>query len=273
MEDADKIVLRRATVDGVLWLTKVDPSRSNGLSLAMVGALEQALDSCGDVRALVIDAADGFHGPAVLVTEMAEDPATLGTDDYQRIVAIGRQLGDRIASLPIPVIGIVRAGALGGGLELLMRADFLFCTDRSRFKLPEAAFGFVAAWGGSQWSSRQMPFRRAQELLLLARTFGGREAEEAGLVTRSFAADEALDAHVEETLARLRCISPAAFRETKRSLAARWDGPLAHGLAVEADCQMRSMVSGDFVEGMAAAASRSDYDFVAKRVVTRRSPA
>lgn len=269
---ADESVLRRAVSDGVLWLTKDDPQRSNGISLVMAAALKDALDSIGGARAVVIDAADGFHGSAALVGEMADDPSTLAEADFHRITQIGRDLGALIADLPIPVIGVASAGALGGGLELLMRTDFLFCTHAARFKLPEAAFGFVAAWGGSQFGSRQMPFRRAQELLLLAQTFNGQEAEASGLVTKSFTNATALDRHVHATLARLRTISPNAFAQTKRSLAARWEGGIAHGLAVEAECEIRSMNSGDFVNGLKAAARRKAFDFVTGEIVEKAGP-
>lgn len=266
----ERDVLKREVRDGVVWLTKDDPDTGNGMSLAMVDALEDALTSLGDARALVIDAAgNGFHSSAVLVGELSQTNADLGEADFARIVAIGRHLGDMLAALPIPVIGIARGGALGGGLELLMRSDFLFCTDDARFKLPEAAFGFVAAWGGTQYGARQMSFRRAQEFLLLGETFDGRAAEACGLVTRSFPTALALMAHVDRLIERLRAISPASFRETKRCLWAAWHASLTAGLDVEAEAQTTAMRSGDYEPGMAAAANRRAYDYVAREEIEK----
>ena len=261
---SEHAILTRIDRDGVVWLVKNDPERKNGMSLAMVDAFAVELEVLADAKALVIDAGgDGFHSSAILVSELRPDPSQLSEQDFARISAIGRNLGEKLASLPIPVIGIARAGALGGGLELLMRCDFLFCLDGARFKLPEAAFGFVAAWGGTQYGARQMPFRQAQEFLLLGEAIDGRRAAEIGLVTRSFATSGAIDRHVEATLRRLRRISPTAFRYTKAALWAGWHKTLSEGLDFEAVCEAETMRCGDYVMGMAAAAAHREFDYVA----------
>lgn len=250
--------------DNVAWITKNDPDQGNAMSLAMAHEFEVALAGLRDVRAVVIGAAgNGFHGPAALVTDLADNVSELDAGHFAQIVAIGRRIGDAITALPIPVLGLAPAGAIGGGLEILMRCDFVFCTDAARFKLPETAFGFVAAWGGTQHAARMMHHRRAQELLLLGRTFRGTEAAEMGLVTRSFADAAGLDQHVANTLDRLRHISPAAYAATKRALAAAWSHSLGDGLAIEGRCQAEAMGSGEFIAGVAAAARRNAYDYIA----------
>lgn len=263
-------VLRRETRDGVLWLTKDDTATNNGISLAMADALLDALGEAagGDTRAVVIDAAGkGFHGGAAMLEEIKPSLADLGDADCERLILAGRALGRAIADLPIPVIGIARRGAAGGGMELLTRCDFLFCLDRAKFGVPEVTLGFVAAWGGVQWGGRQLPFRRAQEWLLTGEMIDGRMAADWGLVTRSFADMDALDAHVEALLAKLRRCSPAAFRWTKRLLAATWEGSPADCEEIEMEAERETMRSRDFVEGFAAMRRGEAYDFVAGRPV------
>lgn len=264
------VLRRRLSDDGVLWLTKDDPATGNALTLAMAGALDCALRAAADdsqIRAVVLDAAgNGFHGGAALVGELRDDPMQLDAADVERILAIGQGLAARLAALDVPVIGIARAGALGGGLELLVRSDFLFCLDTARFTLPEVRFGFVAAFGGLSWAARALPQRRAQEMLLLGRSFDGRAAAETGIVTRSFADDSALNDYVATTLADLRCCSPAALREAKRGLRALW-GPA--GKVVERAAQHAAMASGNFRAGLAAAAAGGRYDYVAGTIVAR----
>src|SRR5438552_2971168 len=162
--------LRADTRDGALWLTKVNADAGYGVSLDMITALEAVLDDVsrsGSVRAVVIDAdGDAVHNGAVMVTELRADMTELTREDFQRVVETGHRLGRAIAQLPVPVIGIARGGAAGGGLELLLRSDFIYCLDTAQFSLPEVTFGFVPGWGGTQWAARLMPFRRAQEMLL-----------------------------------------------------------------------------------------------------------
>lgn len=266
--------LRVENRDGVMWLTKTNPESHYGISVAMLDALGAAIAAAEDdpsIRAVVVDAdGKGFHNGAVMVTELKPRLTELTRSDFRNLVQRGHTLGRSIANLTIPVIGIARGGALGGGLELLLRSDFLYCTDAARFSFPEVTLGFVAAWGGTQWAGRLMPFRKAQEFLLLGETIDGHRAEELGLVTRSFADVKALDAHVEDLVNRLRLCSPASFRWTKACLAATWDGPVAHGETVEVKAEIETMATGDFVHAVAAFAKGCYFNFVTKKTVPGR---
>lgn len=259
--------------DGVLRLTKRHPTANDGLDLTLMAALETAIAEAAtdaSLRAVVVDSAGGFHAGAVLVTELAPDPSSLGPEDFRALVRRGHALGRAIAALTIPVIGIARRGALGGGLELLLRSDFLYCTDHARFSYPEVTLGLVAAWGGTQFTSRLVPMRKAQEMLLLGEAIDGRQAEAWGLVTRSFSDDAALDAHVAAVLQRLRVCSPASMRWTKRCLQAVWNGGLAHGEQVEEQAETEAMASGDFLKALPALAAGQRWDFVAGEAVARK---
>jgi len=253
-------------VDGVMRLTKQNAHAKYGISMAMCDALNAAFDrAAGDekIRAVIVDAGGkGFHRGAVMVTELKPSLDELDDADFRDLVARGQQLGRKVAALHKPVIGISRSGALGGGLEQLLRCDFVFTLDDASFSFPEVSLGFVAAWGGTQWGGRMMSFRRAQEFLLLGETISGREAVEHGLVTRSFATGEQLDAHVDAVLKRLEYCSPASFAQTKRCLGATWDGPLRHGEDIEVEAEAEAMGSGDFRKAYAAWRDGHVYNYV-----------
>ncbi|GGC37134.1 enoyl-CoA hydratase [Novosphingobium marinum] len=242
--------------DGVLFLTKQNEATSYGISLGIARALTEAMERAkadDAIRAVVIDAGGpGFHRGAVMVTELKPSLDELDDADFRDIVHRGQDLGRRISALPKPVIGIARAGALGGGLEQLLRCDFVYTLDDAQFSFPEVTLGFVAAWGGTQWGGRMMAMRRAQEFLLLGEAISGAAAAREGLVTRSFANAEALDAHLSSVLERLRYCSSASFAQTKRCLSAIWEGPLAQGEATEVDAEAIAMGTGDFRKAYAA---------------------
>ena len=275
MQQTETAILKYHIQDGVLWLCKDNPQDNFGMSLAMLSAMGEALDSVKDspaIRAVVIDAGGrGFHAGAVAVTELQPRMEDLGRDDFQRLVKMGHKLGTQIASMPITVIGIARGGALGGGLELLLRSDFLYCLDESRFSFPEVTLGFVAAWGGTQLAARLMPFRRAQEMLLLGESIKGLQAAEFGLVTGSFATTEQLDKHLDSVLARLRLCSPASIRWTKECLTAAWEGSLDRGLSKELEAETEAMASGDFRKGLSALGSGMVYDYAAQKAIVKKS--
>ena len=252
--------------DGVTYLTKVNAEANFGMTVGMLSAMTEAIEAAREddaVRAIVVDAAgDGFHAGAVAITELKPSLTDLSRADFERLVEMGHALGRRIADLPVPVIGIARGGALGGGLELLLRSDLMYCLDSARFSFPEVTLGFVAAWGGTQLTPRLMPFRKAQEFLLLGEAIDGRTAEAYGLVTRSFADEAALRSHVEKVLDRLRLCSPHSLRWTKQCLKSVWEGPLAHGERVEILAEAETMVTGDFHKGLAALLAGAKHDYV-----------
>lgn len=264
-------VLSRRLDGGVLRLTKTNPESAYGISLAMWRALGEAIDTArtdDSIRAVVIDAAGrGFHRGAVMVTELKPALADLDRADFRDLVQRGQALGRAIATLPKPVIGVAAGGALGGGLELLLRCDFLYTTDAAEFSFPEVTLGFVAAWGGTQWGGRMLAFRRAQEMLLLGEPIDGRRAAEIDLVTRSFATPEQLAAHVDVVLERLRCCSPASFAQTKHCLAAVWAGPLEYGERIELEAEAEAMASGDFLKALPHLGRGRAFDFVSGGVV------
>ena len=275
MQDNQQPVLETQTIDGIVTLTKNNPQDNYGMSLAMLKAMGEALDTVKDspaIRAVVIDAGGrGFHAGAVAVTELRPRLEDLNREDFQRLVKMGHKLGNQIAALPIPVIGVARGGALGGGLELLLRSDFLYCLDGARFSFPEVTLGFVAAWGGTQLAARLMPFRRAQEMLLLGESINGIQAAEFGLVTASFATAELLDARLRDVLARLRHCSPASVRWTKECLEAAWEGSLDLGLDREMEAETETMDSGDFLKGLGALGNGQVYDYSAGKAVAKKS--
>ena len=279
MQQTETTVLKRHIEDGILWLTKNNPQDNFGMSLAMIGAMGEALSNINssindnsEIRAVVIDAGGrGFHAGAVAVTELQPRLEDLGREDFQRLVKLGHKLGTEIAVLPIPVIGIARGGALGGGLELLLRSDFLYCLDDARFSFPEVTLGFVAAWGGTQLAARLMPFRRAQEMLLLGESISGVQAAEFGLVSGSFGTPELLDARLADVLTRLRLCSPASVRWTKECLEAAWEGSLDLGLDRELEAETETMDSGDFLKGLSALDNSQVYDYSARKAVAKKS--
>ena len=230
--------IRQTLEDGILRLTKTNVESRQGVSLSVLAGLSAAFDrvrQSPEIRCVVIDAAgDGFHNGAVMLGDLADDWNDLTPADYRKIIDLGHGVGRQIAACEVPVIGIAPTGGLGGGLELLCRSDLVYTTDGARFSFPEVTLGLVAGWGGTQWAGRLVPFRKAQEFLLLGEEIDGRAAEDWGLVTRSFADAAALDAHVVKVTERFKRCAPVSVKWHKECLRALWQKSLTEGGAVEA---------------------------------------
>jgi len=96
-----------------------------------------------------------------------------------------------IPNIRTPVIAAVNGHALGGGCELAMMADILYCSSTATFGQPEIKLGIIPGAGGSQRLTAIIGKSRAMELILTGKTFSGIEAAQWGVAARVFGtADE-----------------------------------------------------------------------------------
>jgi len=112
-------------------------------------------------------------------------------------------------------IAMVRGACLGGGAELALVCDLIFCTENSAWQFPEinlACFPPVAAVALSQ----VVGTKRAAELVLTGQVIHGDEAFHIGLANDAVA-DPELEGLVDEVGQRLASLSPVALALAKKA--------------------------------------------------------
>jgi cyclohexa-1,5-dienecarbonyl-CoA hydratase len=113
-------------------------------------------------------------------------------------------------------LAAVRGNCLGGGAELALACDMIFCTEDSKWQFPEinlACFPPVAAVALSQ----VVGSKRAAELVLTGQVIHGDEAFHMGLANDAVPEAE-LDEVLDEVGERLAALSPAALALAKKAL-------------------------------------------------------
>lgn len=113
------------------------------------------------------------------IKEMA--PLTFAAAYSNNFIAPWSHLANAIRT---PVIAAVSGYALGGGCELAMMCDIIYCTQTATFGQPEIKLGTIPGAGGSQRLTKFVGKSKAMELILTGKNFSGKEAGEWGMAAK-----------------------------------------------------------------------------------------
>lgn len=177
-----------------------------------------------------------------------------GAYEVYRGLGILVELLETVQGIGKLVVARVQGYALAGGLGLVAASDVAVCSESSVLGTPEMNVGIFPMMISAA-ILRNVPRKRAIEMLFSGKQYSGREAAEMGLVTRAVP-DERLDAEVEKIAASLAGKSPVVTRIGKESLALIQDLPLAEALRVLQNRFTLVMSTEDAKEGLAAFAEK-----------------
>lgn len=181
---------------GVVTLTLNDPARFNALGSDMLAALQQALDGVArdeTARAVVLAASGRAFCAGHNLKDMAAHPDLAW---YQALFAQCSKVMLAIHKLPVPVIARVHGMATAAGCQLVAQCDLAVAADAATFATSGIHYGLFCATP-SVPLVRNVPAKRAMEMLLTGDFIDAQTALAQGLVNRVVPAD-LLDAEVEK---------------------------------------------------------------------------
>ncbi len=206
---SDVITTRR---DGGVFEVTLDRPKANAIDLATSRLMGQTFTEFRDdpeLRVAIIQTAgDKFFSAGWDLKAAAGGDAVDG--DY----GVGGFGGlQELRGLNKPVIAAVNGMAVGGGFELALSADMIYCSEHSTFALPEIKAGTLADAATIKLPKR-IPYHVAMEMLYLGRWMDATEAERWGLVNQILPADELMD-HVWSIARDLAAGPPLVFASIK----------------------------------------------------------
>ena len=232
-----------------------EPGRRNALSIAMMQALRDGLSALADTPevAVIILAARGpafcaGHDLKELTAHRAD--ADGGAAFYASTMAQCGELMQAIVACSKPVIAAVGGIATAAGCQLVATCDLAVASETARFATPGVNIGLFCSTPMVALS-RNVPRKRAMEMLLLGEALTAEEAAAYGLVNRVVAPDRVDEA----ALAFARTIaskSKATVAIGKAAFYAQVEQPLAEAYAYAADIMTRNMMHPDAAEGIGA---------------------
>ena len=155
-----------------------------------------------------------------------------------------------------PIISAVNGYALGGGCELAMMADIMYCSVGATFGQPEIKLGTIPGAGGSQRMTKAIGKSRAMELILTGNNLSGKQAGEWGLAAKVFETpQECVDGAI-ATAEKIAGMSRIAVKAAKEVVNKSQDLGIRDGVEYERRMFHSLFGSKDQKIGMAAFAEK-----------------
>ncbi|HXO18735.1 MAG TPA: enoyl-CoA hydratase-related protein [Thermoanaerobaculia bacterium] len=244
-------VLYEVSEAGVATITLNDPDTRNALSPELLGGLIAAFARAREedgVRCVVLASSHpktfssganlgGFAGDSSLVHKH------FGSERFVDLFKLIGELGK-------PTICAVRGHVLAGAFGIALACDLIVASEEATFGTPEinvGTFPFMIM----ALIYRNVPRKKANELLLLGERCSAQEALAAGFVNR-VVADGELDGLVADWADRLAGKSPVIMRLGKEAMRRQLDMPLDDALDYLRAQLTLALSTEDVVEGVSA---------------------
>ena len=240
---------------GIALLTLDRPQARNALSRAVMTALSEALAELAadkDVRAIVLAA----NGPAFCAGHDLKELTARRTDAdggrafYTETMTQCSALMQSIIACPKPVIAAVEGIATAAGCQLVATCDLAVAADTATFATPGVNIGLFCSTPMVALS-RNVPRKRAMEMLLLGEALSAVDAATYGLVNRVVPATEVRTAAI--GFARtIAAKSSATVAIGKAAFYSQLEQPLAQAYTQAAEVMVTNMMYADAEEGICA---------------------
>lgn len=207
------------------------PKALNALCTPLIKELNQALldlNASDDTSVIILAGSEKAFAAGADIKEMA--PLTFAEAYTKSFIESWSLLTTQVKK---PIIAAVSGHALGGGCELAMMCDLIYCTEKANFGQPEIKLGTIPGAGGSQRLTRAIGKSKAMELILTGNNFSGVDAERWGVAAKTFSTYEALMEGTLKLAEKIAGYSTVAVMACKEVVNKSQDLPLREGVEYE----------------------------------------
>ena len=236
---------------GIATIALDDPDTRNALSNDLLGELTDAFEQAGSdesVRCVVLTSThDKVFSSGGNVAQFAADTPLIhrhfATERFVRLFGV-------IGGLGKPTICAANGHVLAGALGIALACDLVVAADTAEFGTPEINLGLFP-FMIMALIYRNVPRKRANQMLLLGERMSAEEAREVGIVNKVVPAAE-LDGAVEEWAAKLASKSPVVMRLGKDAMFRQQDMAFMDALEYLHAQLSLALSTEDIVEGVQA---------------------
>lgn len=152
---------------------------------------------------------------------------------------------------PVPIIAAVNGKAYGGGLEMILAADFAYGVGNAELWFPEVMIGIIPGVGGTTTLPRVVGERRANEIIMSGKAFSAAEALEWGIFNHVYSPTELMPAVI-AVAEKIAENAPLAVRQAKKAIHQGLQMDVRSALRYEVEAYNRLTGTADRVEGALA---------------------
>lgn len=236
----DAEFLKVAQSGAVLTITLDDEAKRNAIGAASLKTLMKIADAAeadSGVRALIITGAgDRAFTSGFNLKELTSGPAP--KPSFGDVM-------ERLAALPMPVIGALNGHCMGGGVHLAMACDMRIAAPGVRMMIPASRFGFVYTPAAIRRIRQVLGQARAAQILYLGEELALEDLAITGFAEIAPDIAAVMD-RANEVAERAAALAPLAVAGAKEIV--REDPDEARETALADRC----LASADYQEGMAA---------------------
>ncbi len=166
-----------------------------------------------------------------------------------------------IRQVPLPFIAAVNGAASGGGCNLALACDLVVAGESAKFNQAFIKIGLVPDCGGTFILPRLVGWKRAAELMMTGEVVTAARALEMGMINAVVPDDELLPRAL-AMAERLAGAPTVAIGRIKELLEASANNDYGEQLELERKVQIKSGLTKDFREGVAAFIEKRPPKFV-----------
>ena len=250
MATYDNILVERQGKTAIITINREDKLNAlNSHTLIELSVVLDELSQDGSVRGVILM---GKGEKAFVAGADIKDFLELNASAAGELSRSGhKNVMDKIANFPKPVIAAINGFALGGGLEVALACHMRVAVKTAKVGLPEVSLGIIPGYGGTQRLTQLVGRGKALEMILTGDMIEASDAYQWGLVNHVVESQTELLAKaiaiLERTYTRSSTAIAAAIQSVNAGLV-----DAEHGFEKEIELFGKSFGSADMKEGVAA---------------------
>ncbi|QBY04958.1 crotonase/enoyl-CoA hydratase family protein [Thalassotalea sp. HSM 43] len=175
--------------DNIAIVTLNRPDKMNALNIELFEAIDKVskqLRKNRQIRAIILTGSgNNFCAGIDIKSALGSKTAAIKLlfKWWPGQANLAQRVSHNWRTIPVPVIAAIEGHCLGGGVQLILGADFRIANHNAQFSVMEGKWGIIPDMSGNMGLAQLMPKDQALKLVMSAETFDAKQALQYGLLT------------------------------------------------------------------------------------------